>query len=75
MSLREKQMGERNRIGMIIGLMITVALIALEVTALFQGEPVAPRAVALVAGVVSVLAQIIGFKRHQFQENFYHYSI
>ncbi|MCI5822020.1 MAG: methyl-accepting chemotaxis protein [Lachnospiraceae bacterium] len=75
MSLREKQMGERNRIGMIIGLMISGALVVLEIAALMQGESMLPRTVALVAGVIAIIVQVIGFKKHQFQENFYHYSI
>lgn len=75
MSLREKQMGERNRTGMIIGLMISGAMMLLEITALFQGEPMVPRVVALAAGVIAIAAQVIGFKKHQFQENYYHYSI
>ena len=34
MTLQKKQMGERNQIGMIIGMMITIAMIALEITLL-----------------------------------------
>lgn len=56
MSLREKQMGERNRIGMIIGLMISGALVVLEIAALMQGESMLPRTVALVAGVIAIIA-------------------
>ena len=56
-------MGERNRIGMIIGLMISGALVVLEIAALMQGESMLPRTVALVAGVISIMAQVMGFKK------------
>lgn len=55
--------GERNRIGMIIGLMISGALVVLEIAALMQGESMLPRTVALVAGVIAIIAQVIGFKK------------
>ena len=75
MSLHEKQMGERNRTGLIIGLMLTGVMMILTVVALMQGADLLRCVVTLAVGVVSIVAQLIGFKKKRYQADYYHYSI
>ena len=75
MTLREKQMGERNQIGLIIGMMLTVTMIVLEITSIAMKGANAGRIVTLVFSAVAIAALVIGFKTKRYQDNYHHFCI
>ena len=75
MTLQKKQMGERNQIGMIIGMMITIAMIALEITSVIMKGVSIGRIITLVVGVGTVFMLLFGFKKKRYEDNYHHICI
>ena len=75
MTLQKKQMGERNQIGMIIGMMITIAMIALEITSVIMKGVSIGRIITLAVGVETVFMLLFGFKKKRYEDNYHHICI
>ncbi len=74
MSLRERQLGERNRNGLTIGLMITVVLMLLAITAVVKGNIIAG-GISIVVGIIAFIIQFTGFKTKQYTDQYHYFSV
>ena len=71
MTLQEKQLGEKNRTGFIVGMIITGALLISSFTGMIDvGKGIA----ALLAGVAAMVVQVIAYRKFKYQDIFYHFS-
>lgn len=75
MTLQERQMGERNQVGMIIGTMQTVAMLVLVFIAAMSGGFGAGNLLTAFIGIVVLVVLQVGFKKKRYAEDYYHYCI
>ncbi len=73
MTLQEKQSIERNRTGLIIGVMITVALMLLSVAGVLEGIGSSIFVVAF--GIVALALEAGMYKKKKMEDNYYHFVI
>lgn len=73
MTLQEKQTGERNRVGFIVGMMISAAMLILVLLSLLGGDSKPATFIMLVVGVISMVVQGVSYKKYRYQENYYHF--
>ena len=74
MTLQEKQLGEKNRTGFIVGMIITGALLISSFTGMIDVGFDAKGIAALLAGVAAMVVQVIAYRKFKYQDIFYHFS-
>lgn len=74
MTLQEKQLGEKNRTGFIVGMIITGALLISSFTGMIDVGFDAKGIAALFAGVAAMVVQVIAYRKFKYQDIFYHFS-
>lgn len=73
MTLQEKHSQELNRMGLVIGIMLNVALMGLSVVELFKGHGFA--VILILFGVFSIVLEVLMYKKKSTADNYYHYII
>ncbi len=74
MTLQEKQLGERNRTGYIVGNIIIVVILLLTLANAANAGASIGAILTIVVSVVALVVSTIGFKKFQYQDAFYHFS-
>lgn len=74
MTLQERQLGERNRVGFIVGMLISGAMILLTFLGFFGVGFSIGSIVTLLVGVIVIVIQVFAFLKFKYQPIYYHFS-
>ena len=66
MTLQEKQTGERNRVGFIVGMMISAAMLILILLSLLGGDVALSTFIMLAVGVIAMVVQTVAYKKYRY---------